>query len=193
VDRGAVHHFHAGRDDPFGDHLRHASPGLLRIGEADENCARCLGLGQDPHGDFGDHTQQAFGADHNAEKIEPAGIEMPPAQPHDLSVHQHQFDTQHIVGGQPVFEAVHPARILRDIAADRAGDLAGGVGRIIEATALHRLRDRQIGDARLDHGDAVFMVHFKNALELAEPEQDRIGQRRARRPKAKCPNRAARL
>src|SRR3546814_2743945 len=43
-----------------------------------------------------DHTQQ----------IEPRRIEMPPAQPDHLAVHQHDLGAKHVVRGQPVFQAM---------------------------------------------------------------------------------------
>ena len=58
------------------------------------------------------------------------------AQADDLAVHQHQLDAQHVVGGQAVFQAMHAAGIFRHIAADGAGDLAGGIRRVIEARRL---------------------------------------------------------
>jgi hypothetical protein len=61
------------------------------------------------------------------------------ADAQDLAVDQHQFDAEHVVGGQAVFEAVHAAGILRDVAADRAGDLRGRIGRVVEALALDRV------------------------------------------------------
>ena len=42
----------------------------------------------------------------------------------NLAVDQYHLDAEHVVGREPIFKAMHPARILRDIAADRAGDLA---------------------------------------------------------------------
>ena len=45
------------------------------------------------------------------------------AEAHDGAVHQDHLDAEHVVGGQPILQAVHAARILGDVAADRAGDL----------------------------------------------------------------------
>ena len=44
---------------------------------------------------------------------------MPAAEAHHLAVDQDHFEAEHVVGGQPVFEAMHPAGILGDVAADR--------------------------------------------------------------------------
>jgi hypothetical protein len=41
-----------------------------------------------------------------------------------LAVHHYHFNTQKVIGGQTIFKAVNAASILRDIAADRTGNLA---------------------------------------------------------------------
>ena len=178
VDRGAVHHLHAGGDDPFADDLRHAGAGAFGIGEADQHRARGFGFGQDAHGHFGDDAEQPFGADHHAQQVQPCRIKMPPAEAYDLAIHQHQFDAQHVVRGEAVFQAVYAARVFRDVAADRTGDLAGRIGRVVEPAPLDRLRDGEVGDAGLHHGDAVLVVDVEHALELAHAQQHRIGQRK---------------
>src|SRR3546814_6621669 len=77
---------------------------------------------------------------------------MTAAEPHDLAVHQDHLDAEDIGGGEAVFQAVHAAGILRDVAADGAGDLARRIGGVIEAGMLHRLADAEIGDPGLHHG-----------------------------------------
>jgi hypothetical protein len=104
---------------------------------------------QDAHGDLGDDAEQAFGAGHDAKQVIAFRIEVLAAEPHHLAIHQHHLDAEHIVGGEAVFQAVHAAGIFRDIAADRAGDLRGRIGRVIEALLLDRGGDAEIGDAGL--------------------------------------------
>ena len=99
------------------------------------------------------------------------------AQPHDLAGHQHHLDAQQVVGGEAVFQAVHAAGILRHVAADRAGDLRAGVGRVIEALVLDRLGDAEVGDAGLHAGAAVGVVDLQHAVELAQAQQDRVADR----------------
>ena len=77
------------------------------------------------------------------------------AEPNDLAFDRHHFDADDIVGREPVFQAMHAARILGDIAADRAGDLARRIGRIIEPLPLHGVRDPEIGHARLSDDAAI--------------------------------------
>src|SRR6266702_3135469 len=106
-----------------------------------------------------------------------------PAEPHDLARHEHQLTPEQVVGGHAVFEAVHAARILRHIAADRAGDLRGGIGRIVKAGGLDCLRDGESGDARFDDGEAVSEIDLADTIELGHAEKHAIGkgQRAARK------------
>ena len=84
--------------------------------------------------------EQALGAGHQAEQVVGLGVEMLAAEPHHLAVRQHHLEPEHVVGGEAVFQAVHAARVLGDVAADRAGDLARRIGRVVEALVLDRVR-----------------------------------------------------
>ena len=112
------------------------------------------------------------------------------AQANDLARHQHQLAAEQVVGGHAVFQAVHAAGILRHVAADRAGDLRGRIGRIVEAGMLDRLRDGEIGHAGFDHGDAVREIDLADAVELGHAEKHAVGERqRAARQRGAGPAR----
>ena len=177
VDRRPVHHFHAARNDAGPDDVGDALPALLARGKADQQRARRLRLLQDAHGDLGDDAEEALRAGHDAEQVVAFRIEMPAAEAHDLAIHQHHLDAEHVVGRQAVFQAVHAAGIFRDIAADRAGDLRGRIGGVIEALLLDGGRNAEIGDARLGDDDAVGKIDLENAVEAAHDEQHCIFQR----------------
>ena len=57
----------------------------------------------------------------------------------DRAVGQHHFDAQHVVDRDAVLQRVRSARIGREIAADGAGPLARGVGRVVKAGSLESL------------------------------------------------------
>ena len=123
-----------------------------------------------------------------AEEVVAGAVQVPAAEAHHLAVDHHHLDAQDIVGGEAVFQAVHAARVLRDVAADRAGDLAGGIGRVIHAAVGDRIADGEVGDAWLHHGAAVVLVDLQNAVELAEAEQDTVlkRQRAARQGRSRA-------
>ena len=150
---------------------------LVDRGEADQHGARGLGLLQDAHGDLGDHAEQAFRAGHQAEQVVAVGVEMLAAEADHVAVGQDQLQAQHVVGGEAVFQAVHAARVLGDVAADGAGDLRGGVGGVVEALVLDGLGDAEIGDAGLGGDGAVLVVDVEDAVELAQAQDDAVGER----------------
>ena len=192
VDRGLVHHLHAARDDARADDARDAFAGVLRAREADQHRARGLRLLQQPHGHLGDDAEQSLRAGDDADQIVAAGVEMLAAEAEHLAGHQHHFEAEDVVGGHAVFQAMHAAGILRHIAADGAGDLRRRIGRVVEAVVRDRRADGEIGDAGLDHRDAVGEVDLADAVELAHAEQHAVDRAAARRRTATCPPRAAR-
>ena len=74
------------------------------------------------------------------QQVVSGGIQMRPADLHDLALHGDQRHPHQVVGRHPVLQAMRPARIHRDIARDGAGKLAGRIRRIEEPVRLHRSR-----------------------------------------------------
>ena len=153
------------------------SPAASEVGEADQHGARGLGLLQDAHRHLGDDAEQALRPGDDAEQVVALGIEMLAADADHFAGDQHDLAAEHVVGGHAVFQAVHAAGILRDVAADGAGDLRGGIGRVVEAFVRDGLADREVRDARLDHRDAVFKIDLADAVEFAHAEQHAVGKR----------------
>ena len=61
VDGRTVHHLHTARNDAGADDLCDAIAGGLVRGEADQQCARGGGFGQDAHRHLGNDAEQALG------------------------------------------------------------------------------------------------------------------------------------
>jgi len=173
----AVHHLQPARDDAGADDPGNASPGVFVRRKTDQHRRRRLRLAQNAHGDLGNHAQQALGAGHQAHQVIAMRIQMLAAETQYLAVHQHHFEAEDVVGGEAVFQAVHAARVLGHVAADGAGDLARRIGGVVEAGPLHRLGDAKVGDPRLSADGAVLVVDLQDAVELAEPEHDAVGER----------------
>ena len=133
MDRRAVHHLHAAGDDAGADDAPDAGTGIFRCRKSDQQRARGLRLLEDTDGDFGDDAEQPLRPGDDAEQIITVGIEMLAADAQDLAGDQDDLDAEHVVRGHAVFQAMHAAGILRDIAADGAGDLRRRVGRVIKA------------------------------------------------------------
>ena len=177
VDRRPVHHFHAAGDDAGADDPRHALAGRLDLGEADHQGARRLRLLQDTHRDLGDDAEQAFGAGDDPHQIIAASLGGFAADAKDFPGHQHDLAPKHVVGGHAVFQAMHAARIFRDIAADRAGDLRRRIGRIVEPGVRNRLTDGEIGYPGFGHDHAVVEIDLADALEFAKAQQYGVRKR----------------
>ena len=99
------------------------------------------------------------------------------AKPQDFTLNGDKLDAHKIVRCQAVFQAVDPARILGDVAADRTGNLAGRVRRVIKAVSLDRFGDGQVRNAGLRDDTAIVIVDLKNAVEFAKAEKHRICKR----------------
>ena len=77
-----------------------------------------------------------------------------------------------MIGGDSVGQGVGSAGIFGDVAADGAGALAGGIGRIEIAAALDRHGDIQIDHARLYYRALVFEIQFEDAVHAGEGDHE---------------------
>ena len=164
ADGRCVHHLQPRRDDASGDDGRNAITGIGDGGKTEQQRALGGGLGQDAHRGFGDNPQKPFGTADQPEQIITDLFLPRAAQPQHRAIHQHQFHPQQIGAGGAIFQAMHPAGIFRDITADRTGNLARRIGRVVKALVGNCLGDGQIGDTRLHHGAAIAVIHAQDAV-----------------------------
>jgi len=175
---------------PRRNHIGNALPRLRDLGKADQQRARLGRRWQDAQRHLRNNPEQPFGTDHQPEQIKPRRVERAPADLQHLAFDRHQLDAEDIVRRQPIFEAMHPARVLGDIAADRARDLARRIGPVIKAARRDRLAHRKIGHAWLHDRDAFLIINLNHAVKPRHAEQYAIGQRQ--RAARKRSSRAAR-
>jgi hypothetical protein len=97
-------------------------------------------------------------------------VELRPAELQLRAVGQHDLEPADVIRREAVLEAVRPAGVLRDVAPDRADDLARGVWRE-EVRRRDRLRHRDVGHARLDENAAIGDVHLEDAAKPRQPDQ----------------------
>jgi hypothetical protein len=169
ADAGAVHELDRHRQDARLDDVGDAGARHLVRGKPHQHRPRALGLGQDAQRGLGHHAQLPFGpADTPSRSSPPASIHGPPRVDHG-AVHQHQRDAQQVVRRHPVFQAMRPARVHRDVARNGAGQLAGGVGGIEEPVRLDRARHAQVGAPRLHPDEAVGVVGLQHPFIRATP------------------------
>ena len=77
--------------------------------------------------------------------------------PHSTTspVGEHGFDAEDVVGRHAVFEAVRAAGVEGDVAANRADQGAGGIGRVMEAVRRGGQRYLGVHHAGLHHGNPL--------------------------------------
>ena len=89
-----------------------------------------------------------------------------------LAIGQHHFQPQNVVGGNSIGQGVGTAGILRHVAADRAGLLAGGVGRVIITLIRDGQRKVKIHHSGLHARALVLQINFQDLLHAREDQQD---------------------
>ena len=169
-----VHELHGGGQDAVGDDGGDAFARLGHGIERRQQGARHRRLAQDLHDDFHHGAEQTFRAGDETQDVETtlrAGLA---AQPHFVTIRGDKDHAQEIVGGEAIFQAMQPAGILRYIAADGAGDLAGRIGRVIEAVGVHGLGDVQVGDARFDRDATILIIDLDDGFHAAHGQQDAV-------------------
>ena len=86
---------------------------------------------------LGDDPEHPFGADHRGRQVVAGRPADSTAIPDTRRPAVTNFEAENVVGGHAVLEAMRTARVLGDVAADRAGALARRIGRE-EIAALAR-------------------------------------------------------
>ena len=173
LDRGRhrlVEHLEAGRDDAGGDHVGDRVAGFPDVVEARHDAARDLRLRDQPDRRLDDHREHAFAADQHAHQVVAGRIERLRAERDRLARGGVAAHAQHVVQGQAVLQAVHAARVLGDVAADRAGDLAARIGRVVEAERRRGLADREVAHAALHRRGPRLRIEADDPVELREAQ-----------------------
>ena len=95
------------------------------------------------------------------------------------AIHQDHRGAQQVVGGDPIFQTMRPARVHGDVAADGTGQLAGGIRGVEKPVRLHRARDRQVGAPGLDPYETVCQADLQHRIHprKAQDHAIRRGQR----------------
>ena len=170
-DRGIVHHLEASRDDPARHDVRHRVPGASKVVEGGEEDPGGLGLGQEPHGHLDDDPEHPFRTGDEGEEVVAGGVERLATQGEKLAFDVDHLDLEDVVDGEPVLEAVQPARVLGDVPADGARDLRGRVRRVVKTVRIGRLGDGEIAHAGLHPGKSAVGIELEDAAELGEAEE----------------------
>ena len=131
-----------------------------------------LGFAHQPDDDLGDQRHGAFRAGQQSGEVVAGQVRLFASGLDNGAVRHHQFETEHVIGRHAVGQGVGTAGVLGHVAANGAGALAGGVGRIEVAAGFDRQRDIQIDHARLHHRALVFEIDFENAVHAREGDHN---------------------
>jgi len=98
----------------------------------------------------------------DAQQIVALGLQMLAAQANHLARHQHHLDAQHIVGGEPIFQAMHPAEFSATL--PPIEQRSGWTDRVRNRIRIgHRLRHAQIGHPRLGRDRPVDQIDIEDS------------------------------
>ena len=110
--------------------------------------------------------------DKKAGHVVAVGLGRLAAELHDLAAGHHHLHSGNVVYGDAMHQGVRAAGILRDIAADGAGLLAGGIGREVQPEMRDMFRELQVDHAGLHHRALVLNVNFQDAVHAREGDHD---------------------
>jgi hypothetical protein len=160
---------------PCLDDVRHAGTRHFVGIEPHQDRPRALGLAQDAQSRLRHDAKLPFGAADQPQQIIARRIQMRAADLHHLPVHRDHGHAQQVVRRHPVFQAMRPAGIHRDIARDGAGQLARRIGRVEEILFLHRAGHAQVRAPRLHPDEAVVVVDFQHPVQARHAKDHAIG------------------
>ena len=151
-----------------------------------------LGQRHEAHGDLGDDAERAFAADDGADEIGPRVPSRRRSDAHDLAVGQHHLEREHVIRRRAVLQRMRTARVLGDVAADRAGVLARGIRRIEESVRRDGPRERRVERRRAAPRRCDPRRRSRARDRGASTRSRRRPPWRSRRPRARCRRRAGR-
>ena len=177
LDGECIHHLQPGRHDAAADDGAHGVSRAADVVKGREQHPFCQRRRQELHHGLRDDAEHPFGADHRGQQVIPRRVQRLAAEHQFLAFDGLHSEAEDVVQREAIFQAMHAAGVLRDVAADAARDLGRRVWRVVEAVGRHRLGDLQVDDARLHPRRARRHIHLQDAVHLREREQHGIRQR----------------
>ncbi len=186
LDRQPVHHLDGRRNNAGADDLRHRGARCLGRFECRQDRLDGLGSAENAQCDFRDDRERAFRSDQRAEEIDSGRVQRRPAQVHHLAVGQHRLDAEHVVHRESVLQAMRAAGVFRDVAANRADQLARRIGCVVVAVRRNAPGHVEVDDPGLDGDALIGNIHIDDAVQARQSDQHAIRprQRAARQSRA---------
>ena len=190
LDREPIHDLHRRGQDSRGDDPRHGVARGVDRREGGELRDDDLRLADDAERDLDGDPERALRADDHAEQVGPvAGVHRLAAERQQLPVGQDDACARHVVHREPVLQAVRPARVLGQVAADRADLLARRIRGVEVALRRDGPCDVEVRDAGLDDDALALEVDLEDPVHPRDRDDDSLGdrQRAAREAGARAP------
>ena len=172
ADGPAVHHFAGGRRDAARGNFDDRFGGVVDGIESGEQGLDGFRQARELDGDFRDQAEGALRADEKAREIVAGRVESRTSEMDDLAGGQHDFESQHVIGGDAVGQRVRAAGIFGYVAADGAGFLAGRVRRKMQAEMFDGQAEIGVHDAGLDASALVRGIDLENFVHASEGDDD---------------------
>ena len=132
---------------------------------------------REPHRDPGGDAERALAADERAPQVVAGRLGVEAAEHRDLAVGQHDLEGEDVGAGHARGEAVRAARVVGDVAADRARLLARRVGGEVEPERRELPVEVEVDHAGLDPGHPRLGVDRQDAVHLRGDDHDRVAER----------------
>jgi len=128
-------------------------------------------------GHAGGDAHRALAADEAPAQVVAGDIGFQAAQLRDRTVAHHALHREHMGGGDPRREAVRPAGVGADVAADGAGLLRRRIGRVVQAEVGDLTAEVEVEHAGLDPRDALVGVDTEHPVHLGSDDHERVVER----------------
>ncbi len=172
-----IHHLdrrrhHAGSDDAA--HGRGAVLDGVEVHQQRPHRGRVLGE-LDAHG--GRDPEHPLAPDERAAKVEPARLGILAAQHGERAVGKHDLDGEHVRGGDTLGQAVRTARVVGDVASDRARLLAARIGGEVQPEVLELAGEVEVEHTGLHPCLAIHRIDTDHRVHLRRGDHHRAVER----------------
>ena len=182
ANRRPIHHLERRRKNSGRDDRRRRARARVDRHEIREQRAHALRIRRELHRDLERDAEASLGADERAEQVVALHLAIGVAERHDLAARENDLERDDVIQRHAVLQAVRPAAVLRDVAADRARGLARRIRRVVQAVRAGRARERHVHCAGLDDREPVQRIDAQDVVEAIEPDHHGVAAReRARR------------
>ena len=178
VDRQLVEDLDRRRLEARGDDLGDRVAGGVEVVEDREQRLGDRGHGGQLDRDLGRDAEHTLASGEEPDEVVAVGIDRGPSEVEQLALRRHDDEAQDVPRRRAVAEAVGASGVVRDVAADRAGLLRRGVGRVEQAMLCACGGQVDVDHAGLDAREAVLGVDLQHVLHARGREHDAAFDRR---------------